>query len=110
MTDKPNESLVRQIFKIKSGYGPVSAILVTLGAYFGSQLFAGVLIAVFASIKGYNEQQVAALVQDSVVWQVWFVLAVEVSTLGRLWWFMQLRHIPWSQIGVGRKPISKDAD
>lgn len=99
----------KRLFKVKTGYGPIAAILVTLLAYFGSQIFAGIAIAVYAGIRGYNEEQVANLVQDSSVWQFWFVLAVEVFTLAILWWFMQLRNIKWSAIGLGRKPKFLDA-
>ena len=99
---------VPRLFRHKTGFGPVSAVLITLLAYFGSQLIAGIGVALYAHSRGYSEQQISDLVQNSVIWQFWFVLAVEAVTLLILFWFMKLRHIKLSEIGLGRIPKWSD--
>lgn len=96
------------LFRRKIGFGPIAAILMTLIAYFGSQLFAGVLIGLYASGRGYSQDKISDLIQNSIPWQFAFILIVEVFTLLILWWFMKYRTIKWSDIGLGRKPVWSD--
>jgi membrane protease YdiL (CAAX protease family) len=109
-TEPPKKKLkTRKFFAKKTGFGPVSAILVALGAYLGSQLLAGIFIGLYAAQRNLNEAQISDLVENSVGWQFAFILIVEVLTLGILWWFMRGRRIRLSDIGLGRKPDLSDA-
>lgn len=95
-------------FPRKIGYGPVAAVLITLLAYFGSQVLAGLVVGTYASVLGYDSDQIASLVQDSTVWQFWFFALYNMTTLLILAWFMRLRQIKFADIGLGRKPKWND--
>lgn len=87
-----------------SRFGPASAIWVTLGAFFGSQLLAGILIGLGIAASGKSTDDAAKLVTDSTAGQFLFILLVEAFTLGFLFWFMRRRKIGLAEIGLGRRP------
>jgi hypothetical protein len=91
-----------------TGWGPLSAVLVTLGIYFGAQLLGGLLIGVYGSVAGYSPQKTVELIEDSAVLQFVFVLLVGILTLVLLWWFLKRRKIGLGQIGLGRRPVPSD--
>ncbi len=93
--------------KIK-GYGPVSAILVVILAYFGSQIVAGILIGLVGSIFGQNVETTLKSLEDSALMQFSYIAIIEVVSLSILWNFMRQRSISFSDIGLGRKPLKKD--
>lgn len=96
------------LFRRKTGFGPIAAILITLLAYFGSQMVAGIAVGTYAGVLGYSPDQIAELIQDSTVWQFWFFLLYNSMTLLILVWFMKLRQIKLADIGLGRKPKWSD--
>jgi membrane protease YdiL (CAAX protease family) len=101
-------SFLRLKKKRHSGWGPVSAILVTLGIYFGAQLLAGVFIGISGSIRGYSIEQTARLAADSVIFQFVFVLLIGLLTLALLGLFIRSRRIKLAQIGLARLPRPSD--
>lgn len=90
-------------------YGPFSAILVTLAAFFGSQILAGVLLGVFFVVTKMSDSEAERLLTESTVGQFFFILIVEVFTLAILFWFMRHRKISLAVIGLGRGLRFSDA-
>ena len=89
-------------------FGPVSAVLVTLGAFFGSQLLAALVIGLVIALTGKNTSETAQTLTESTFGRFMFVLVVEVLTLGILFWFIRRRGIKLNEIGLGRLPKSSD--
>lgn len=90
--------------KVK-GYGPASAVLVTLGIYFGAQIFAVIAIGSFALFNSADRELAANLVESSITLQFAFILLVEILSIYLLWLFLGWRRIKWSDIGL-KKPKS----
>ena len=83
-------------------FGPVSALLVTLGAFFGSQLLAGLAIGLFIALSGKNSSDLISSIDESTFGRFIFVVIVEVFAVGILLWFMRRRGITLKEIGLGR--------
>lgn len=86
-----------------AGYGPKSAILVTLAIYFGTQILAGLFVGLFLYITGKSSEQIVALVEDSILAGFSFILLVEILSIWFLWQFLRYRKISLKEIGI-RKP------
>lgn len=91
------------VTKKSQGYGPVSAILVTLIIYFGTQLIAGFLIGLFLNLTGKNFDEISDSINASVGIGFSFILIAEVLSFWFLWRFLRYRKVPWGEIGV-KKP------
>lgn len=89
--------------KKKQGYGPKSAILVTLSIYFGTQIIAGLLIGLFLYLTGKSSQEITDMVNNSAVFGFSFILIVEALSLWFLWKFLRYRSIRLGDIGI-KKP------
>lgn len=104
--EKPTETAVAT--KQKGRFGPLSAILVTLAAFLGSQLLAGVLIGGVLALGGKDAGQAIQSLTESNFGRFMFVFVVEVLTISILFWFMKWRRIGLAEIGLGRSPRFKD--
>lgn len=82
------------------GWGPVSAVFVTLGIFFGAQIIAGLLVVQYLLGAGNTKEAIPELVNDSVALQFFFILMVEAISIGLLWWFLRRRRISLGQIGL----------
>lgn len=87
------------------GYGPVDAILVTLGTFFGAQLIIGQLISALPSILGWEATRINLLFEQSVVARFGMIFAIEAITLCLLWLFLQSRNVSRKAIGLVRPEI-----
>lgn len=85
------------------GWGPVSAILVTLGVYFGSQIVMGVFFGIYVGVKGLSETETTNLFETSTVAQFVFVLGVSILSLWFLHEFMKRRKISFPDLAL-KKP------
>jgi len=83
-----------------ASWGPLAAILVTLGVYFGSQILAGLAFAVYIGTRSLPEVEVTRLLEDSVIGQFTFVLLIGIFSLLLLRVYMRLRSISWRDIGL----------
>lgn len=99
----PPEDLAHPSKKRLNGYGPAGAIIVVLVTYFLSQIFAGVLIGIGASLFGYDSEEVLRNLETSTLLQFLYVTIVELLTLAGLYYFMNLRKVKLSDIGLGRR-------
>lgn len=86
------------------GYGPLSALLVTIAAFFGSQVFAGLIIGAYIALFHKDADHVMKLLTDTTSGQFAYIACIEIFTLGILYWFMRTRGITLATIGLGRKP------
>lgn len=86
------------------GLGPVAAVAIVLLTYFGSQLLAGILIGLGASILGYDASAILTEIESSTILQFSYTLIVGVLSLGTIFWFLRHRKVSLGQIGLGRKP------
>lgn len=89
----------------KQGYGPKSAILVTLAIYFGTQIIAGILAGLFLYATGKSPEEITNLVNNSVIVGFGFILLVEILSLWFLWWFLKSRKISFGEIGIKKPSI-----
>lgn len=86
----------------RTGWGPFSAVLVTLGIYFGAQTLAALSFGIYALQQNVDQQLLITLIEDSVVAQFIFILLVEALSVYFLWLFMGRRNISWADIGLSR--------
>ncbi len=83
-------------------WGPLSAILVTIGIYFGAQILAGILISLYPLSRHWNYDQTTVWLEHSVVGQFAFIAIVEGISLGVLWAFLRSRGAKPADIGLKR--------
>ncbi|HEX5798329.1 MAG TPA: CPBP family intramembrane glutamic endopeptidase [Candidatus Saccharimonadales bacterium] len=93
----------RSKLNAKTGYGPKSAILVTLSIYFGTQILAGILVGLVLYAIGKTPEEITNLANDSVFVGFGYILLVEAFSLWFLWWFLKYRKISFKEIGL-KKP------
>ncbi len=87
--------------KRSTGYGPRSAVLVTLAIYFGSQILAGFLVAGYLYLVADNSPEaILRLLESSTAAQFSFILIVELLSLAFLWQFIKFRKITLPEIGI----------
>jgi len=103
-TNKSNQNTPENsgLFKRRTGIGPFSAIFVTLGIYFGSQIIAAIALAAYAIGKGYDSKLAAQLIENSILGQFLLILLIEALTLYLLWLFLGFRRTSWKDIAVTR--------
>lgn len=89
-------------------FGPASAVLVTLGAFFGSQLLAGLIAGLFIALTNRSADDAERLLTDSTLGRFAFFVLVQSITAGLIFWFMKRRNISLSSIGLGRLPKGSD--
>ena len=108
ITEKPTSKGEVPTDKAAKNFGPVSALLVTLLAFLGSQLLAGIIIGAFISISGRDVETVLKSLTESTFGEFLFILTVEVFALAILYWFIKWRGITFKEIGLGRGPQWRD--
>ncbi|MEI7683309.1 MAG: CPBP family intramembrane glutamic endopeptidase [Candidatus Saccharibacteria bacterium] len=88
-------------------WGPIAAVLVTLIAYFASQLFGSVIILGFAKTQGWSHEQIVAWT-DKVWPQFVYILIVEAAMLGILWFYLKHRKASFKTLGLVKQIGWKD--
>lgn len=83
-------------------WGPASAIIVTIATYFGAQLIAGVIIALYPLINMWSLDKTTKWLESSTVGQFVFVAIVESLTLWLIWLFLRSRKAKVADIGLNR--------
>lgn len=93
--------------KRKTGYGPVAAVLVTVGVYFFAQLLIGLVLSAIPLFTGWDTKQLQDWLSDSEFAQFITILLVEAVTLWLIWQFLLTRRVSLKKIGLV-KPVSRD--
>ena len=85
----------------RPGYGPVAAVLVTVGIYLLVQVIVGLVIYLILLAMGKSAAEITdALSDPSTRVQFVLVLLVESLTLGAIWLFLRARRTKLSAIGL----------
>lgn len=92
----------------KPRLGPASAVFVTLGAYFGSQVLVAILIGAFIALTGRSGSDAERIFFDGTVGRFAFFCLVQLVSLGIVLWFMKKQGIKLGFIGLGRLPKPSD--
>lgn len=90
----------------KKRWGPVSAILVTLGIYFGAQFIGLLLVAMYADIRHLDLQN---LLDESVGALFIYLLLVQFFSVLLLWQFLASRGVSREDIGLKRPTLGNIA-
>jgi membrane protease YdiL (CAAX protease family) len=90
------------------GYGPIAAVITTVVVYFGSQIIAGLVIALLPVFTGWSAVQWRAWLLDTVVGQFATVFFVEALTLFGIWLFLRSRRVKRQAIGLVRPQPYRD--
>jgi uncharacterized protein len=89
------------------GYGPFSAILVTIGGYVGSDIIAGLTLSLLPLLTGWSTRQLQSWLNNSVLAQFLAVLLV-VGALGLILVnFLRSRKVSWVRLGL-KPPQGRD--
>lgn len=89
-------------------FGPLSAISITLLAFFGSQIGASLIIGAFLAVTSKNADEIYERLSQSTFSQFIFVFLAEVLVLLTLYLFIRARKITLSELGLGRRPKIND--
>ncbi len=81
-------------------WGPVAAVIVTVGVYFISQVTAGLLLIGYTSLRGWDNSQINHWLLTSVTAQFGFVLLIEAITFWLIWLFLNKRKTTLRAIGI----------
>ncbi len=87
-------------------WSPLSAILVSVGIYFGSQVLAAVFLGLFASLRSYDAGGFEQLLKTSEAWQFSFFALFHALSLAGLWAFLRRAGISWADLGLKRPKLS----
>lgn len=98
----------KKIFRHRLGYGPISALLIVLFAFFFSQIFAALILASAGQLLGADVNDSLDKIESSTVVQFLYTLIAQGVILYIIWIFIKSRKVSWSKIGLGRKPKVKD--
>jgi membrane protease YdiL (CAAX protease family) len=85
-------------------WGPIAAVLVTVGIYFIAQLAGGIFIGVFAVILKHSDAAARQWLTDSTLGQFLFIALVEALSVGLLYSFLKSRKSGFKAIGLIKKP------
>jgi membrane protease YdiL (CAAX protease family) len=88
----------------KKSWGPVSALLVTIGIYFVAQITGGILIGVLAVFLKHSDAAARSWLTDSVIGQFSFIALVEGLSVGLLYAFLKSRQLGFKAIGLIKRP------
>lgn len=80
-------------------WGPVAAVLITIGIYISSQVLGSMVLAFYAGVQGWSKEFIEAW-QEGVWPQFWYVLIVEAVSLGLLWQFLKRRKANFKTLGL----------
>ncbi len=81
-------------------WGPVAAILVTLGIFFGGQLLGGLVISVLPLSLVWDTATINAWFSDSTVGQFLLLATIQLVTFLLLYWFIRYRRASLQAIGL----------
>lgn len=84
----------------RQGYGPIAAVLVTVGVYFASQIFVGLVVSLLPIVNGWSLEKLQDWLDTSAAAQFVMILAVEAITLWLIWLFLRLRRVKLKTIGL----------
>ncbi len=97
---KPKDNLNRESIEPKLGYGPTSAIIVTLGIYIISQIVVGLAFGLVPALFHKTPSEINHLLDTSVAVQFFTVFILEAITVLLLLWFLNRRRTSIKQLGV----------
>ncbi|HUP26431.1 MAG TPA: type II CAAX endopeptidase family protein [Candidatus Limnocylindrales bacterium] len=83
-------------------YGPWAAIIITLGIYFGSQISAGILLAIIPSLLRWTPAQADAWLDSNAWAQFLFVAVAEAITLWLVYKFLKRRQASFADVGLNK--------
>lgn len=93
--------------KPQIGYGPISAFIVTVSSFFGSQLLAGISIGIFPSIFfGWKQKQITSWLDSGILPQTLVIALSGVFTLLIIKLFLEKRRTTFDAIGLNRFKFS----
>lgn len=90
------------------GWGPVLAIIGTIGVYFFSQIIIGILLGLFFGLPDWSDAKITDWT-NSTLGQFLLVTASGLATIGTLYLFIRLRHASFRALGFIRRPEWRDA-
>src|SRR5436309_2532893 len=92
----------------KPAWGPLAAVLVTVGAFVGSQLGVGLLAYLALGIAGWPTHRITDWIDNSTFGQFIVLGIAEVVFVVSIWWFLRWRHTNLKALGYGRGLRWKD--
>lgn len=82
-------------------WGPIAAILVSVGVFFAAQILGALLVGLYPLILQHaNKTQALDLLNNSVGAQFAYILVVEAITLFLLWLFLRARRASFKTLGL----------
>ncbi len=88
-------------------WGPVVAILVTLGIFFGGQLLGGLTVSILPGLLGWSNKQISTWFSSSTIGQFLLIATIQLVTFLLLYWFIRYRRSSLTAIGL-TKPRLRD--
>lgn len=86
-------------------WGPVAALIVTIGVYFGGQIFGGVLVYAMLALFGWDSQRITAWFSSGTLGQFFLIASVEAVTFYLLYSFIKHRKANLQSIGINRPKL-----
>lgn len=89
----------------KTPWGPIAAILGTLGIFFGSQFAVGILLYGVLMAAGWDTARISAWFSDNTIAQFLLNILMAICTLGLLYLFLRSRKAKPKDIGLVRPQL-----
>lgn len=102
MHEAPTFNDSRQTTHASVPWGPLASVAYAVLVYFAAQFIAGLVLYIFALLRGWNEAQINDWLGNSVIAQFWYVLLAEVLTFGAIWWILRLYKARIGALGWNR--------
>ncbi len=84
---------------------PVSAVLVTIGVFFGAQLGVGIFLGIYALLIGWDTHSVNIWL-DTLAGRFWSLFLIDIASILLLAWFLRFKKSSFNKIGL-RRPTLK---
>jgi len=98
-TDTDNNTPVRV------PWGPVAAILVSIGVYFGGQILGALVVTAYPVLKGWSASQITGWITGSAFIQFLLILSIAIVSLLLLYAFLRSRKSGFKALGLRRPKV-----
>lgn len=98
----PNVSSDARPKKVTVPWNPWWAVLFIAVIFYGSQLFSGTIVSLYALARHWSDDRIADWLESSVTAQFAYILIAEAFVIGAIYLFLRLYKLGFASIGLRR--------
>ncbi|MEI6751153.1 MAG: CPBP family intramembrane glutamic endopeptidase [Candidatus Saccharibacteria bacterium] len=99
---KAENTEAQKPFRVSTPWGPISAILITVLAFLGSQIVGSLSVNIYPHLLGWDKTRADSWLKNSTWAQFFYIFIADVMVLLIIWLFLRHRKARASMIGIKR--------